>query len=622
VAHALVLDPRWLGRVDHASGDGDEPSGKKPQVGLPVVAIHGDGGVAADAPSDMDGESVAEFVFVEVVGSRCGREHGLGRLAHEGPVRGAVVVLVEEGVEADVEVVERAESAGEVQASLAQGAPEALHFSAGGRVVGLGVQEGRAHPGAGEGEGLAAVGGAVVEVEGVGGTVLAYGAHEQAEHVDLALLVHGLEGDDVPGRVVEHAVNAHGFLVTADEQVGSVTDVAVPERAGPVGLPTQPLLAVGSVSQRALVEAARGEEAPQRGGRDDVELEASVGDERVEDQLGRGAGSLPSHVAEQLLLLGGEGPRRAAVGARLGSQRGEPPFLVVPVPALERGHGEGTRRGGARRPEALLAEGLEPLGERAARQVDAREGADDLAAEQRDRFGVILGGEIVHAVCNLSANAHVGRRAAVATRTALICRGITVGGNRRGRGSGSARVKGPAGKGGELHARSRRREGHERGGRALGLPPSRHASGWRARCRGREQPPLGRCSGPAAQGDPRALRRGPHERQRAHACAHHRLCRAQQGPERERETDRRRGVQPPRQDLPRHHEHARAAGLALVPPRQHARQLRAPSRCRRAPHLTLARAVTVNRQLAAVRPTRRAATEAPRRPHLRRRRHL
>ena len=348
----------------------------------------------------------------------------------------------------------------------------------------------------------------------------------------------------------------------------------------------------------------------------------SVGDERVEDQLGRGARSLPANVAEKLLLLGGEA--RAAPRSERGSGRSaaSPPSCSAGTSARSVGTAKVARRGGAGRPEALLAERLEPLGERAARQIDAREGADDLAAEQRDRLGVVLGGEILHADCNLSADAHVGRRAAVATRAALVCRGITVGGNRRGRGSGSARVKGPAGKSADLHARPWRRDRHECSSRALGLMPSRETSGWRARCRGREQPPVGRRGGPAPQGDPRALRGGPHERQRTHARAHHRLGGPDQGPQGERESDRRRGVQPPRQELPGHDQHARAAGLALVPPRPHARQLRGPSRRRGAPHLTLARPVTVNRQLAAVGPTRDAATEAARRPDLRRRRHL
>jgi hypothetical protein len=46
--------------------------------------------------------------------------------------------------------------------------------------------------------------------------------------------VHGLERDDVPGGIVEHAVDTHGFLGAVDEQMGAVADVPVSERAGPL----------------------------------------------------------------------------------------------------------------------------------------------------------------------------------------------------------------------------------------------------------------------------------------------------------------------------------------------------------------------------------------------------
>ena len=174
-----------------------------------------------------------------------------------------MVVLIEKGVEADVEIVERRKGAAEVQAALAERAPEALHFSARGGVVGLGVHQGGAHAGARQGEGASAVGGAVVEVEGVGRGMLANRAHEQAKHVDLALLVHRLEDDDVAGGVVHQGVDAHGFLFAAGgDQVRAVADVAVPESAGAIGLPAQSLLRVGSLPQGAAVEAARPEQAP------------------------------------------------------------------------------------------------------------------------------------------------------------------------------------------------------------------------------------------------------------------------------------------------------------------------------------------------------------------------
>ncbi len=293
-----------------------------------------------------------------------------------------MVVLVEEGAEAHVEVVERAEGACEVEAALAEGAPEALHFPSRRRVVGLGVQEGRPHAGASEGERVAAVGGPVVEVNSVGGAMFAHGTHEQAEHVDLSLLVHGLERDDVPRGVVEHAVNAHGLFLAADQELSPMADVAVPERAGMRSLPSETLLAVDAISQRALIETAGGKEAAQRGGGEDVGVQASIGDERIEDPLGRGARPLAANVAEEILLLGGEGPRGPPIGAWLGPQGGKSPLPVQAVPALERRHGEGARRGRPRRPEALLTEGLEFFGKCASRRGKSSRGTTTMHAPQ------------------------------------------------------------------------------------------------------------------------------------------------------------------------------------------------------------------------------------------------
>ena len=68
------------------------------------------------------------------------------------PWGGAVVVLVEESVEADVEIMEGAEGACEVnEASLPQGcAKKRSIFPRAGALVGLCVQEGSPHPRAGE----------------------------------------------------------------------------------------------------------------------------------------------------------------------------------------------------------------------------------------------------------------------------------------------------------------------------------------------------------------------------------------------------------------------------------------------------------------------------------------
>ncbi len=188
---------------------------------------------------------------------------------------------------------------------------------------------------------------------------------------------------------------------------------------------------------------------------------------------------------------------------------------------------------------------------------------------------------------------------------------------------GSARVESGTDKRGGLRARPGRRPRDEPGGRTLGLSPPGEKRGRRCtRRRGREEAPLDRRGRPAVEGDPGLLRGCPHKRHRAHAGAHRRLRRPEKGPKGKRESDCGRGVQPPRQELPRHDDHARAAALAFVAPSAHRRQLRGATRSERAPNLPLPRPIAVNHQPAAVRPTRDAAPHAPRGAHLRRRRHL
>ncbi len=70
--------------------------------------------------------------------------------AQEAGVGRAVVVLVEECVQADVDLVQRGHGAQLVEAALAQGAPEALHLAACRGVVGFGVDERGAQPLAGQ----------------------------------------------------------------------------------------------------------------------------------------------------------------------------------------------------------------------------------------------------------------------------------------------------------------------------------------------------------------------------------------------------------------------------------------------------------------------------------------
>ena len=61
-------------------------------------------------------------------------------------MRGAVVVLVEERAEADLDVVQGGDRTEVVEAAAAQGQPEALHFAPGLRVVPLGMEQRDAEP--------------------------------------------------------------------------------------------------------------------------------------------------------------------------------------------------------------------------------------------------------------------------------------------------------------------------------------------------------------------------------------------------------------------------------------------------------------------------------------------
>jgi hypothetical protein len=181
---------------------------------------------------------------------------------------------------------------------------------------------------------VAAIGGAVIEVEGVRGAVLARGAHQESEHVGLHFGVVGFERDDVSGRVVEQPVDAQGPGAAADEERGTVADVAVPQGPRSLGLPAQPRLAGGTITERDSVEAALGVETPHRRLRDHAGGNAAVRGQRAQDGRHRREGVFAADVEQQLALLGGQRLGAAAVAARFGPQRLEPPVAVGGVPAL------------------------------------------------------------------------------------------------------------------------------------------------------------------------------------------------------------------------------------------------------------------------------------------------
>ena len=176
-------------------------------------------------------------------------------------MRRDLVVLVDEGVEPDLDIVEGGHGAEVVEAALAQRPPEALHLAAGRRVVRPGVQERDAEPGAGGAEDLADVGRAVVEVEHVGRAVLAQGPDQDFEHVGLALGVARLDGDDEPAGVVEQGVDAQGTGLAVDGERRAVADIGVPEGTGARRLPAKPRLLAATLAHRRAVSRSSGRSA-------------------------------------------------------------------------------------------------------------------------------------------------------------------------------------------------------------------------------------------------------------------------------------------------------------------------------------------------------------------------
>ena len=171
--------------------------------------------------------------------------------------------------------------------------------------------------------------------------------------------------------------------------------VALPERPRTLGLPAQAGLAPAAVAHRHPVETVVGEEAAHRRLGDLACRQAPVGDQGAEDDRHRRRGVLAADVEEQLALGVGQ-LEGVPLVPRIGAQPVEPAPLVGVVPALQRRHGVGARRGAARRPQPLLAQGQQLLGQLAAQELAVGESADDLGAEERDFLGVVLGREGIH----------------------------------------------------------------------------------------------------------------------------------------------------------------------------------------------------------------------------------
>ena len=114
-----VVERDRISGADEVDLEGDHPTGEEALVELPGAARDVDGAVLADAAAAVLQEGGGERELVE--GAAAGTGPRLeGRLADESGVRGAVIVVGDEGIEAHLDVVERGQAPEVVEATGAQ----------------------------------------------------------------------------------------------------------------------------------------------------------------------------------------------------------------------------------------------------------------------------------------------------------------------------------------------------------------------------------------------------------------------------------------------------------------------------------------------------------------------
>ena len=186
VAVTVVDGDRIAGEAGVRGDDGDDPAGEEALVELPDATVEIDGAVLANSAAVVDGERSSQRRFVDgaalCAGPRVGR-----RLAEQPAVGRAVIVLIDEGVESDLDVVQRGHAAEMVEAAGAQRAPEPFHLAARLGITRSRVDQREAQALAAQPEAVAAVGAAVVEIEAVGRAMAAQRGQQHVEHVGLAL---------------------------------------------------------------------------------------------------------------------------------------------------------------------------------------------------------------------------------------------------------------------------------------------------------------------------------------------------------------------------------------------------------------------------------------------------
>ena len=242
---------------------------------------------------------------------------------------------------------------------------------------------------------------------------------EEVDHRLLALVVGDAERWDIARGVVEQGVDADGNTLSVDDERGSVTDVAVPERVGSLGLPAKPRARAWSLRRCHSRQRASAKQAS-HGALLDARPHASVRAERAEDHGHADRRMLAADVAEQLAQLGIEIAPSALIGARMRRECGEASVPEGVEPALERG--DRVRACAVRigRADALGAETAEVGETLAATEVSAGELADEGMPEEGDFFAVISGYQTIH-----EAPWRASRGPRIVCRRARVCRART-----------------------------------------------------------------------------------------------------------------------------------------------------------------------------------------------------
>lgn len=386
---------------------------------LVLLSVDAQGAVFAHAALGADEQGVAESSRVDEGFLIVFGVHGRGRSAEDARVGTDLVEAGEPVAELLLHFVKGAYLTDVVERLLAKRAPKALHFSACFRVIWLGVEQPDAEPAAGRGEHGAAVGRAVVQVEGVGFSVERERVGEEVDHRLLPLVVGDAERRDVARGVVEQGVDADGDAFAVDGERGAVADVAVPERVGSLGLPAKPGARAWPLRRRHPRQRSSTKQAPHRALLD-AGAHASVRAKRAKDHRHAHRRMLAADVAQQLAQLGIEIAPSALIGARVRRERGESPTPVGVEPALERGHRVRASRVGVGRADALGAEAAEVRETLAATEVSAGELADERVTEEGDFFAVISGYQTIH-----RAPWRAFRGPRIVCRRARLCRART-----------------------------------------------------------------------------------------------------------------------------------------------------------------------------------------------------